>query len=255
MHKLKPVLLALGLLISPLSQADFQMGISMPGVSLGINLPTYPYLVPIPGYPVYFAPQLQANFFFYDGLYWVYQYDTWYSSNWYNGPWWPVSPDQVPLYILRVPVQYYMRPPPYFIGWQPYDPPHWGEHWGREWEMQRRGWNRWDRRSTPAPAPLPTYQQQYPKDRYPQPWQQQQLQQQHYRYRPHDNGIQHERQPNAPRQPNVQRQQNAMPQNVMPQPGPQQYRQPGMRAMPVPRERQREENRREENRREEKRGP
>jgi hypothetical protein len=37
-------------------------------------------LVPVPGYPIHYAPQLNSNFFFYDGLYWVYQGDNWYAS-------------------------------------------------------------------------------------------------------------------------------------------------------------------------------
>ena len=257
MLKLKRAFFVLGLLLSPFAEADIQMGFGLPGVNIGINLPTYPYLVPIPGYPVYYAPQMQANFFFYDGLYWVYQYDTWYAASWYNGPWWPVNPDQVPLYILRVPVQYYLQPPSYFIGWQPYAAPHWGEHWGRDWELQRRGWDRWDRHTTPAPAPLPAYQRQYSRDRYPQQWQQQQLQQQHYRYQPHDPEVQQRyravqqapgqqgnRPPNSPPMPAPEgyRQQNIQ-QNAMPQRVPEGYRQPNTQpqyqqnVMPVPQQR------------------
>jgi hypothetical protein len=56
-------------------------------VSIGINVPIYPRLVVVPGYPVYYAPQLDSNYFFYDGLYWVFQDDNWYQSSWYNGPW------------------------------------------------------------------------------------------------------------------------------------------------------------------------
>lgn len=217
MLKLKRTFFVLGLLLASFARADIQVGIGLPGINIGINLPAYPYLVPIPGYPVYYAPNIQANFFFYDGYYWVYQYDTWYAANWYNGPWWPVNPDQVPLYILRVPVQYYLQPPSYFIGWQPYAAPHWGERFGRDWELHRRGWDRWDRNTTPAPAPLPSYQRQYPGSRYPQQWQQQQLQQQHYRYQPHDPEVQQRYravpQPGQQgnRQPGMQYQQNAMP--------------------------------------------
>lgn len=72
-------------------------------VSIGINLQMYPDLAVVPGYPVYYAPQLDSNYFFYDGLYWVYQEDNWYASAWHNGPWWQMSPEDVPLYVLRVP--------------------------------------------------------------------------------------------------------------------------------------------------------
>jgi hypothetical protein len=53
--------------------AQVSIGIGLPGVSIGINLPYYPDLVRVPGYPVYYAPRLDSNFFFYDGMYWVYQ--------------------------------------------------------------------------------------------------------------------------------------------------------------------------------------
>lgn len=156
-------------------------------IGIGINVPAYPELVVVPGYPVYYAPRMEANFFFYDGLYWVYQDDNWYESSWYNGPWWLVYPEDVPLFILRIPVRYYRLPPAYFIGWQFNAPPRWGDHWGHDWDQRRGGWDRWNRSSAPAPAPLPTYQRQYSGDRYPrQVEQQQELRQQNYRYQPHD---------------------------------------------------------------------
>lgn len=125
-------------------------------INIGINMPTYPDLVLVPGYPVYYNPYAESNYFFYDGEYWVYENDNWYSSPWYNGPWEYVEPNYVPLFVLRVPVRYYRRPPPYFRGWVVSAPPRWGDHWGRNWQQQRRGWDQWNRRSTPAAAPLPT---------------------------------------------------------------------------------------------------
>jgi hypothetical protein len=148
---------ALSLLLWAASPAVAQVsiGISMPGVSIGINMPVYPQLVRVPNYPVYYAPQVQANYFFYDGMYWVYQQDNWYASSWYNGPWGLVSPQAVPVYVLRIPVRYYRNPPMYFRGWQADAPPRWNEHWGHDWSRQRSGWDHWDRRAAPAPAPLP----------------------------------------------------------------------------------------------------
>src|SRR5260221_3453463 len=127
-------------------------------VSIGINLATYPRLVPVPGYPVYYAPGVDSNYFFYDGLYWDFDGDQWYSSPWYNGPWHFVAPELVPLYVLRVPVRYYRHPPAFFRGWRGDVSPRWGEHWGRDWEQRRSGWDHWDHRSAPRAAPLPTYQ-------------------------------------------------------------------------------------------------
>ncbi len=67
--------------------AQGTMSFGEPIVNLGINFPVYPQFQPVPGYPVYYAPQVDANYFFYDGMYWVYQNDNWYASSWYNGPW------------------------------------------------------------------------------------------------------------------------------------------------------------------------
>jgi hypothetical protein len=168
------------------ANAQLSIGIAMPGVSIGINVPVYPELVRVPGYPVYYAPRLNSNYFFYDGMYWVYQRDSWYSSYWYNGPWGLVAPEVVPLYVLRIPVRYYRQPPVYFRGWQRDAPPRWGEHWGNDWTQRRSGWDRWNRNSAPAPAPLPAYQRQYSGSRYPQVEQQPALHGQNYRYQPKD---------------------------------------------------------------------
>ncbi len=181
--------LALSMSLGAASQAEtqFSIGISVPGVSIGINNSAYPQFVRVPNYPVYYAPGLQSNYFFYDGLYWVYQQDNWYSSSWYDGPWYEVGPQYVPVYVLRVPVRYYRNPPQYFGGWQRDAPPRWGEHWGNDWQRQRSGWDRWSRSAAPAPAPLPVYQRQYSGDRYPRVEKQQQaLQGRNYRYQPRD---------------------------------------------------------------------
>jgi len=171
------------------AEARVSIGIGLPGVSIGINLPLYPDLVPVPGYPVYYAPRLNANYFFYDGMYWVYQDDNWYASSWYNGPWGLVDPEVVPLFILRVPVSYYRQPPVYFRSWQSNEPPRWGQHWGRGWEQHRNGWDRWNRAAAPAPAPLPAYQRHYSRDRYPRVEQQQILRSRNYRYQPRDTVV------------------------------------------------------------------
>jgi hypothetical protein len=184
------------------AMAQVSIGIGLPGVSIGINLPVYPELVPVPGYPVYYAPRMNSNYFFYDGMYWVYQGDNWYASSWYNGPWGLVGPEAVPLFVLRIPVNYYRNPPVYFRGWRADAPPRWGEHWGHEWEQRRSGWDRWNRSSAPRPAPLPVYQRQYSGDRYPRAEQQQALHSQNYRYQPRDAVVrQHYQQQAAQRAP------------------------------------------------------
>ena len=183
---MRRILIALWLAVASIATASAAVS-----VNIGINLPTYPRLVRVPGYPVYYAPGVPSNYFFYDGLYWVFDGDNWYESRWYNGPWGLVDPFDVPLYVLRVPVRYYHRPPVYFRGWRADAAPRWGEHWGPRWEERHRDWHTWDRKSAPAPAPLPTYQRQYSGSRYPaQVEQQSTLHTQNYRYQPKEAVVQ-----------------------------------------------------------------
>lgn len=243
------VLLAMLLCPAVPAQAQISVHIELPGIDIGINMPVYPRLVRVPGYPVYYDPQVNSNYFFYDGLYWVFQSDNWYASSWYNGPWELVEPYDVPLYLLRVPVRYYRHPPAYFHGWRADAPPRWGEHWGSDWERRRSGWDQWDRRSVPAPAPLPTYQRQYSGDRYPRaPEQQVTIRNRNYRYQPREavtqQHFQRQVQPHAapggtraepPRQaPTQQRPQPSRPQAPQARPEQQQIqpRQPVQQAQP-----------------------
>lgn len=185
--------IALSTLLCPFVSAHAQIGVN---VDIGVNVSAYPELVLVPGYPVYYDPRADWNYFFYDGLYWVYQSDNWYASSWYNGPWERVDPEDVPLFVLRVPVRYYRRPPVYFRGWAAEAPPHWGEHWGRDWEARRSGWDRWETRSAPPAAPLPGYQRQYSGDRYPRAVQRQRsIQSENYHYQPHEAVTQRHIQP------------------------------------------------------------
>lgn len=212
MLKIRHVCIALAMLLPLTAAATVQVsiGIGLPHASIGINLPAYPQLVRVPGYPVYYAPGLTANFFFYDSMFWVYQDDNWYASSWYNGPWGLVGPEFVPVFVLRIPVRYYRQPPPYFRGWRPDAPPRWGDHWGHDWQQRRGGWDKWNRNAAPPPAPLPKYQRQYSGDRYPQPVEQQELQQRNYRYQPRDPVVrQHYQERAEQRAPARQEQQRA----------------------------------------------
>lgn len=179
MRQLRKMLFVVWILLCPAGSAWAEVN-----VSIGINIPIFPQLVVVPGYPVYYAPQLPVNYFFYDGLYWVFEDDRWYASSWYNGPWWVVEPDYVPLFILRVPVRYYRDPPPYFRGWHSHAPPRWGRHWGPSWESRRRGWDHWQRSAVPPRAPLPVYQRRYYGERYPRLEEQRQIRTRNYKYEP-----------------------------------------------------------------------
>lgn len=192
---MRRLLIVLSMLLFPLGAAHAEVsvsaGFSSPGISIGINLPAYPRLVLIPGYPVYYGSRLDWNYFFYDGMYWVYYEDDWYASSWYNGPWFLVERDEVPLYVLRIPVRYYRNPPPYFFGWIAVEPPRWGEHWGRDWDDRHHGWDRWDHHAAPPAAPLPSYQRQYSGKRYPHDRERQQsIHSERYRHQPGERVMQ-----------------------------------------------------------------
>src|SRR4051812_39046260 len=145
------------------------LGVATAPAQVSINFTVFPQLEPIPDYPVYYAPSARANYFFYDGLFWDFNVNDgyWYSSSWYNGPWVFVEPAFVPQPILIVPYRYYRVRPVYWSGWVYDAPPRWGLHWGPAWEARRVGWDHWDRKHGYIIAPLPLYQRNYPRDRYP----------------------------------------------------------------------------------------
>ena len=187
------------------AHAQVSVSIGVPSIDIGIHLPALPALTIVPGSPVYYAPSVDGNFFFYDGMYWVYQNDNWYSSSWYNGPWALVDPEIVPPFILQVPVRYYRRPPAYFHGWAATAPPRWAEHWGPAWAEKHQGWDKADRAHVPPAAPVPTYQRQYTGKRYPTVQQQPALHARNYKYQPREPVVRqhYEQHAAAPQHDNV----------------------------------------------------
>ncbi len=153
---------------------------------IDVDLPQFPEMEPIPESPVYWAPGVDSNYFFYDGAFWDYHHDLWHWSAWYNGPWTVVDPVYVPTYVLWVPVRYYHRPSPHFRGVHPDRPPHWAQHWGRDWQARHNQVYRglptdWAR------APLPHYQRGYTRTNYPRAVEQQRaLASQHYTWQPRE---------------------------------------------------------------------
>lgn len=164
--------------------------------NIDINLSFFPDLVAIPGYPVYYAPRVDMNYFFYDGMYWLYQDDDWYVSDWYNGPWDYVDREDVPVFILRIPVRYYRRPPIYFHEWRADEPPRWGWRWGNEWERHHDGWDHWDHERAPSRAPLPVYQHGYSGDRHSDRDEHRDNRDRNYDSRPYDNDAREHEQRN-----------------------------------------------------------
>ena len=157
---------------------------------IDVDLPSYPEMQPVPDSPVYYAPNVDSNYFFYDGMYWDYYNDGWYSSAWYNGPWELMDPVYVPTYILWVPIRFYRRPPAFFRAWHSGRAPRWNEHWGRNWLDRHNAVYGGRGTRAPAPAPLPQYQRQYTRDNYPRGAQQYSLHGQNYGYRPRENVVQ-----------------------------------------------------------------
>ena len=187
---MRKLILALAMLsLPPTVSAQVEVQVGLPSAALGIEQPSFPRMVAVAGHPVYYASSGNSNYFFYDGMYWVYRQDNWYASSWYDGPWTRVAPVGVPSLLLCVPVRFYRHPPAYFRGWSQDAPPRWDEHWGREWIRERAGWGDRDRGITPPAAPLPVYQRQYAGNRYPHPELQQALQKQNYHHQPGDPAV------------------------------------------------------------------
>jgi hypothetical protein len=204
MKKIRCILILIFVLWTAPSGAD--------EISIGFNLSEYPELVQVPDYPVYYAPSVSANYFFYDGDFWMYQDDNWYKSPWYDGPWERMDPQEVPDIMLQVPVRYYVQPPSYFFSWWYDEPPHWGEHWGHDWERHRHGWDKREHRLHATPAPLPEYQRPYTGEHYPRHrWRQHELQVNQYHYQAHDPFVQQYNQLHPVQSVPAQHNQNHMP--------------------------------------------
>ena len=157
---------------------------------IDVDVPQYPEMQPVPDSPVYYAPGVDSNYFFYDGTYWDYYNDRWYASPWYNGPWSYVDPIYIPTYVLWVPISYYHRHPGYWHGWNVNGPPHWSQHWGSEWQARHNDYYRGSSRGNTR-APLPDYQRSYSRANYPRGVQQQgMLHSQNYAYRPQERVVQ-----------------------------------------------------------------
>jgi hypothetical protein len=95
------------------ARADVHVGINIgvppPPPPPVVEIHTPPPLVVVPGSPVYYAPEVPYNFFYYGGAYFVFNDGYWYSSRSAHGPWAYVQ--HVPPPVLRVPVHYYHVPP------------------------------------------------------------------------------------------------------------------------------------------------
>jgi hypothetical protein len=120
------------------------VGRATAGVSIDFNLNAQPQLVVVPGTPVAYAPGVPANYFFYNGQYYLFADGGWYVAGGYNGPWVTLSPAYVPGPLLTVPVRYYRAPLSRWQHWQRAQPPRWAPVWGQRWPDHGRGPQRGD---------------------------------------------------------------------------------------------------------------
>jgi hypothetical protein len=128
------------------AQPVYNSGRSARPVQFNLYIDTFPTLVQVQGYPVYVAADVDANYFYFGGLFWVFADGQWWESSAYNGPWNWVEPDAVPLDLLQVPVQYYRSRPQYFEQWNTYEAPSWPIIFGELWFARHRDWDRHDHR-------------------------------------------------------------------------------------------------------------
>jgi len=84
-----------------------------------------PQLVVVPGTPVYYAPAVPFNYFFYGGQYYTFAKGQWFVAPAYNGPWVVIAVGQLPQPILAVPMEYYKIPPGHL---KKPGPPPWAGH-------------------------------------------------------------------------------------------------------------------------------
>jgi len=120
------IALGAGLLATPVRGADVHIGINIgvpPPPPLVMEAP--PALVAVPQTPVYYAPSLPYNYFYFGGLYYAFHDDHWFSAVSYGGPWTFVTIEHVPRPILAVPVSYYKVKP---AQWKEHGPPPWARH-------------------------------------------------------------------------------------------------------------------------------
>jgi len=110
-------------------------------VHIGINLGAPPQLVVVPGTPVYYAPAVPYNYFFYGGQYYLFHQGAWLFAPTHNGPWSAIAVEYVPRPILSVPVPYYRAPPPHWKKHGRHGPPPWAPAWGHRKKWKGKDWD------------------------------------------------------------------------------------------------------------------
>jgi hypothetical protein len=101
------------------------IGLGVPSVPPPVIVTSPPHLVIVPGTSVYYAPDLPANYFFYQGRYYTVANHVWSTAQVFGGPWVIIQMGKVPQPVLAVPVEYYKIPPGHL---NKKGPPPWAGH-------------------------------------------------------------------------------------------------------------------------------
>ena len=86
-----------------LADLNVNVGLGVPVVVPPVYAFPAPAMVVVPGTPVYCAPGLGVDIFFYGGYWWHPYQGGWYRSHSYNGPW---AAHQPPSVLVNLPPNY-----------------------------------------------------------------------------------------------------------------------------------------------------
>jgi hypothetical protein len=134
-------------------------GFAEVNINVGINVPPPPPLVihapppmfVIPRTYVYFAPEVEADIFYYHGYWYRPHKGHWYRSGSYNGRWVYIAPKKVPAALLNLPPDFRRVPSghqhiPYGHlkkNWRTWEKEkYWEKHGGKEWHEEKWEHNR-----------------------------------------------------------------------------------------------------------------
>ena len=110
------------------AEVNVHVGIGLP---LPIVLiPAAPAVVCIPDTPVYYAPDVGIDIFFYSGHWYRPYRGYWYRATYYNGPWAYLPPQRVPAVLVHLPANNYNVPP---------------GHQRIPYGQLKKHWKRWDK--------------------------------------------------------------------------------------------------------------
>ncbi|WAC07473.1 MAG: hypothetical protein OS130_14830 [Thermodesulfobacteriota bacterium] len=87
---------------------DVHIGIGVSVLPM-VMMPAPPAVVLIPNTPVYYAPDMGMDMFFYSGYWYRRHHNYWFRAAYYNGPWMYMSPRRVPAVVMNAP--YHKIPP------------------------------------------------------------------------------------------------------------------------------------------------